>query len=61
MVHPAQLTKEITMNKPLIYAVRFAAFQAFDEAVANNMELTIVCYINGAIRPWKHYPSMILA
>jgi hypothetical protein len=44
----------------LYQLARLDVLTAFDDAIVNDTEMTIVCYVNGAIRPWKHYPSMIL-
>ena len=38
---------------------RYMVCQAFEIAECCNVEMTIVCYINGYIKPWMHYPSMI--
>ncbi len=40
-------------------AVRLSVLDAFDDALVTDAEMTIVCYVNGCIRPWKAYPSMI--
>lgn len=40
--------------------VRLAVLVAFDDAIVADAEMTIVCYVGGAIRPWKDYPSMML-
>ncbi len=38
---------------------RLQVLTAFDDALVADVPMTIVCYINGRILPWKDYPSMI--
>jgi len=40
-------------------AARLSVLVAYDGALMADAEMTIVCYINGQIRPWKDYPSML--
>jgi hypothetical protein len=49
------------MTEFFIRSVRLACLNAYDDAVMADVEMTIVCYINGSIEPWKHYPSCIPA
>lgn len=39
--------------------IRLSVLVAFDDALCADAEMTIVCYVNGRILPWKDYPSMI--
>lgn len=49
------------MSDFFIRTVRLAALIAYDDAVVADSEMTIICYINGSIEPWRNYPSCIPA
>ncbi len=47
------------MNEFCIRCARLDVLTAFDDALMADVEMTIICYVNGNIEPWKHYPSCI--
>lgn len=46
------------MNEFFIRSVRLAVLVAHDDAIVADVEMTIVCYVDNRILPWKAYPSM---
>lgn len=40
--------------------IRLQCLIAYDDAICVDAELTIVCYVGNAIRPWRAYPSLAM-